>query len=353
MYPGAEMLKEALLASSMNLISLERNDPRLSMAAMQTQIVALRKLREGFDDYIANRDVKKNALLSATALACSVSELLVNKSWSGYALHLKGVGALIEDAGPGALATRDSRDNFFGYRTAQIPFSFVKRQGSFLGRPEWINFHWRRDDPRFNHPRDTLLDIAGQVPTQLELYDKTPHRNPNWNRRQLRKLNILVAQLNEWKTHLFREYSEAIYTTEAAAWEGLHSEYIKFRDDSVAEAFTIYAGVRIELFALVRRLAEDLKEDDASALIILRGAIQEGFKWSRIACQCLEYFFTRERRVMGKVSCLFPFDSAWGTFAELSVKYDQNMSLELRWCQTTAERIEAIGLPVFRVRHRI
>jgi hypothetical protein len=353
MYPGAEMLKEALLASSMNLISLERKDPRLSVAAMQTQIGALRKLREGFDDYVANRDVKKNALLSATALACSVSELLVNKSWSGYALHLKGVGALIEDAGPAALTSRDSRDNFFGYRTAQLPFSFLERQGTFLGRPEWINFPWRGDDPRFNHPRDTLLDIASQVPLQLELYDKTPNRSPNWNRRQLRKLNRLVAQLNEWKTELFLKYSASIYTTEAAAWEGLHSEYIKFRDDSVAAAFTIYAGVRIELFALVRRLAEDLKCEDKSALLILRGAIQEGFKWSRIACQCLEYFFTRERRVMGKVSCLFPFDSAWGTFAELNVKYDQNMSLELRWCQTTAERIEAIGLPVFRIRHRI
>jgi hypothetical protein len=353
MYPGAEMLKDALLASSMSLISMERNDPRLTLAAMQTQIVALRKLREGFDDYITNRDVKKNALLSATALACSVSELLVNKSWSGYALHLKGVGALIEDAGPGALTSRDSRDNFFGYRLAQVPFSFLERQGSFLGRPEWISFPWREGDPRFNHPRDTLLDIAYQVPIQIEAYDKTPNRTPNLNRRQLRKLNGLVAQLNEWKTDLFQNYSAQIYTTEAAAWQGLHSEYIKFRDDGVAAAFTIYTGVRIELFALVRQLAEDLKGDDESALLILRGAIEEGFKWSRIACQCLEYFFTRERRVMGKVSCLFPFDSAWGTFAELSTKYDQNMSLELRWCQTTAERIEAIGLPVFRIRHCI
>jgi len=337
----------------MSLISMERNDPRLTLAAMQTQIVALRKLREGFDDYITNRDVKKNALLSATALACSVSELLVNKSWSGYALHLKGVGALIEDAGPGALTSRDSRDNFFGYRLAQVPFSFLERQGSFLGRPEWNSFPWREGDPRFNHPRDTLLDIAYQVPIQIEAYDKTPNRTPNLNRRQLRKLNGLVAQLNEWKTDLFQNYSAQIYTTEAAAWQGLHSEYIKFRDDGVAAAFTIYTGVRIELFALVRQLAEDLKGDDESALLILRGAIEEGFKWSRIACQCLEYFFTRERRVMGKVSCLFPFDSAWGTFAELSTKYDQNMSLELRWCQTTAERIEAIGLPVFRIRHCI
>ena len=351
--PRAEMLKDALLAASLNTIGMERKDPRLAVAAIQTQISALRKLREGFDDYIANRDVKTNALLSATALACSISELLVSRSWSGYSLHLKGVGALIEDAGPDALTTRDSRGNFFGYRTAQLPFTFLTRRSSFLSRPEWNNFSWRTSDSRFNLPRDTLLDIAYQVTAQIELFDRTPSRNSDWNKRQLRKLKGLVGQLNEWRTDLFAKHSESIYTTEAAAWRGLHSEYIKFRDDSVASAFTLYIGVRIELFALVRQLAGDLKDDDTSAVLIFRGAIEEGFKWSRIACQCLEYFFTRERRVMGKVSCLFPFDAAWGTFAVLSEQYEQNMSLELRWCQTTAARIEATGLPVFRVRHHI
>jgi hypothetical protein len=282
-----------------------------------------------------------------------MSELLVNKSWSGYALHLKGVGALIEDAGPDALTSRDSRDNFFGYRTAQVPFNFLERRGSFLSRPEWINFPWRDSVPRFNRLEDTLLDIAVQIPVQMELYDKTPNRTPAFNRRQLRKLNRIVAQLNQWKTDLFEKYSDSIYTTEAAAWEGLHSEYIKFRDDTVAAAFTLYAGIRIELFTFARRLAHDLQPHDSSAPLILKGAMQEGFKWSRIACQCLEYFFTRERRVMGKVSCLFPFDCAWGTFAELQEVGGADMRIELRWCQGTAERIRGTGLPVFRERYRI
>jgi hypothetical protein len=353
MSPGAEMLKGALLASSLYLIGMERDDPRLSIAAMQTQNVALCKLREGFDDYIAHRDVKKNALLSATALAYSISELLVNKSWSGYAMHLKGVGALIEDAGPDALASRDSRDNFFGYRTAQIPFNILQRRNSFLSRSDWIKFPWRDSDPHFNRPRDTLLDIAVQIPVQMELYEKTPNRTPGLNRRLLRRLNKIVAQLNQWKDDLFEKYSNEIYTTEAAAWDGLHSKYIKFRDDTVAEAFTLYAGIRIELFTLVRHLAHHLQPADDSALLILKGAIREGFKWSRIACQCLEYFFTRERRVMGKVNCLFPFDCAWGTFVELQEVVGADMRIELRWCQVTCERIRGTGLPVFRERYRI
>lgn len=347
------MLRDALLASSLHLIGMERDDPRLSIAAMQTQNVALRKLREGFDDYITHRDVKKNALLSATALASSISELLVNKSWSGYALHLRGVGALIEDAGPDGLASRDSRDNFFGYRTAQIPFNILQRRNSFLSRSEWIKFPWRDSDHHFNRPRDTLLDIAVQIPVQMELYEKTPNRTPGFNRRLLRRLNRIVAQLNQWKYDLLEKYSDEIYTAEAATWDGLHSEYIKFRDDTVAEAFTLYAGIRIELFALVRRLAHHLQTVDDSALLILNGAIREGFKWSRIACQCLEYFFTRERRVMGEVNCLFPFDSAWGTFVELQEVVGADMRIELRWCQVTCERIRGTGLPAFRERYRM
>ena len=351
MSPGAEMLRDALLASSLHLIGMENDDPRLSTAAMRIQNVALRKLRQGFDDYIAHRDVKKNALLAATALAYSVSELLVNKSWSGYALHLRGVGALIEDAGPDALASRDSRDNFFGYRTAQILFNILERRNSFLSRSEWIKFPWRDSDPHFNRPRDTLLDIAVQIPVQMELYRKTPNRTPGLNRRLLCRLNRIVALLNQWKKDLFEMYSHEIYTTEAAAWEGLHSEYIKFRDDTVAEAFILYAGIRIELFTLVRRLAHHLQPADDSALLILKGAIREGFKWSRIACQCLEYFFTRETRVMGKVNCLFPFDCAWGTFVELQEVVGADMRIELRWCQVTCERIKGTGLPVFRERY--
>ncbi|KAG4422180.1 hypothetical protein IFR04_004686 [Cadophora malorum] len=350
MSSGGQMLKEALLAAALSLISLETNDRRISAQALQIQTIALRRLREGFDQYVDDKDPDKATMLSATALACSMSDLLVHKSWPGFSLHLKGVGALIEHAGPVALHTSPAQENFLGYRTAQISFSFLERRSSFLSRPEWIDFDWREDHPNFSHPIHSLLDIAYQIPAQMEVFDKCANRSPNALRRHLRRLNGLVSDLNEWKADLFDDYSSEIYSTEAANWHGLHTDVIKFSNIIVATSFTLYTGVRVALFSLVRQVAAVLKEDDESAIPVLNFAIQESYKWSRIACQCLEYFFARDQNVVGRVLCLFPFDAAWLTFTELSTAYKMNMASELQWCTATAEKIKATGLPVFRKR---
>ncbi|KAK0105638.1 hypothetical protein ONS95_004168 [Cadophora gregata] len=283
MSSGGQMLKEALLAAALSLISIERNDRRISAQAMQIQIIALRRLREGFNQYVDDKDPEKATMLSATALACSMSDLLVHKSWPGFSLHLKGVGALIEHAGPAALHTSAAQENFLGYRTAQISFSFLERRGSFLSRPEWTDFDWRDDHPHFRHPAHSLLDIAYQIPGQMELFDRCANRSPGALRRHLKRLNGLVSDLNEWKTDLFEEYSSEIYSTEAANWHGLHTDVIKFSNITVATSFTLFTGVRVALFSLVRQVAEVLKEDDPSAIPVLNFAIQESYKWSRIA----------------------------------------------------------------------
>lgn len=345
------MLKEALLAAALSLISLERNDPRIAAQAVQIQTRALRRLRVGFDMYVKNKDSRIAVILSATALACSVSDLLVHKSWPGFALHLKGVGALIEHAGPQALNTLAAQENFLGYRTAQISFSFLERKGSFLARHEWVDIDWRDVHPNSMHPTHTLLDIAYQIPGEMETYDRSPNRNPNELRRQMRRLNGLASEMNDWKSELFEEYSSPIYNTEAANWQGLHTDIINFSSNIVATGFTLFTGVRVALFSLVRQLAEDLKEEDATAIPVLNYAIQESYKWSRIACQCLEYFFARDQRVVGRLLCLFPFDAAWSTFAALESTYKMDMKTELEWCKTTSERISATGLPVFAIRH--
>ncbi|KAG4441841.1 hypothetical protein IFR05_002642 [Cadophora sp. M221] len=354
MSSGAEMLKEALLAAALSLVSLERNDRRIAAQAIQIQTVALRRLREGFNQYLVDKDPQKATMLSATALACSMSDLLVHKSWPGFSLHLKGVGALIEHAGPATLNTFAAQENFLGYRTAQVSFSFLERKGSFLSRPEWIDFDWRNDHPHFSHRAHSLLDIAYQIPAQMEIFDKCANRTPNSLRRHLKKLNVLVSELNEWKADLFKEYSSEmpVYSTEAANWQGLHIDVIKFSNIAVATSFTLFTGVRIALFSLVRQIAEVLKEVDESAVPVLNYAIQESYEWSRKACQCLEYFFARDQNVVGRLLCLFPFDAAWLTFTELSSTCEMDMSAELEWCTETSERIKATGLPVFAIRHQ-
>lgn len=352
MSPGSEMLREALLSAALNLISIERNDRAMAMQAVQIQATALRKLRDGFDDYLENKDPVKATLLSATALACSMSELLVNKSWDGFSLHLRGVGALIEHAGPAALNTQTAQNHFYGYRIVHAAFSFLHRRGTFLSRDEWIDLDWRNNDT-FEHPIHTLLDIVLYIPGEMEHYDKGTDRRPGFLRRRLKKLNEVVLELNQWRVDLFSKYASPMHATETVHWSGLHTSSINFTNDIVATSFMTFAGVRIALFSLVRQLAEDLKADDPSAIPVLNYSIDEMIKWSRIACQCVEYHFARDPSVAGRVLCLFPFDMAWNSFVELGEKYERDLRSELRWCQNAAERIEGTGLPVFKVRSRI
>jgi hypothetical protein len=350
--PGSEMLREALLATALNLLGIEKKDPRMSVHGMHIQGRALRKLREGFDAYVKNNEKDKAALLSATAMTISISELLVDKSWEGFALHLKGVGALIEHAGPASLDAETARAHFYGYRTAQLPFAILDRRSTFLARPEWIDHPWRDKGSEVdnNDALHSLLDIGYQIPNQLEFYDNSVTRSPGALRRQMKKLNKIASSLNNWKLDLLEEHSSNIYSTQPAVWGGLHTEIMNFHNDTIANCFTLYAALRVALFSLVRQLAEDLKDEDESSWPVLRGAIGESFKWSRIACQCLEFYFATGRIVMGKIYCLLAFDCAWATFIELKEKHQMDMEHELLFCKSAADKLATDGLPLFKLR---
>jgi hypothetical protein len=351
MSEGSEMLKEALLASALGLLSIQNKDADMAVQAMHVQTRALRRLREGFDIYVKSNDKEKATLLSATALAISMSELLVNKSWDGFSVHLQGVGALIEHAGPGNLESDLARCHMQGYRTVQLPFSILNRKSTFLARSEWTNHPWR-DQGAENDGDDglhSLLDIAYRLPSLLELYDKTTGRAPSASRRQLKNLDKIASDLNDWKSDLIEEYSSTLYQSQPAFWGGLHTKVIKFHNEMVAHCFTVYVAVRIALFSLARQLADDLKYVDETSRPILSSTIAESFKWSRIACQCIEHFFASGKMAAGKLECLLAFDCAWATFIILKQKYQMDMERELLWCTSTADRIAATGLPVFRV----
>jgi len=91
-------------------------------------------------------------------------------------------------------------------------------------------------------------------------------------------LNQIALSLNDWELDLLEEHSSVIYSTQPAVWGGLHTETMKFHNDTVANCFTLYAALRVALFSLARQLAEELKDDDESSWPVLRGAIGESFE---------------------------------------------------------------------------
>jgi hypothetical protein len=134
---GGDMLKNALLACALTLLGIERSDGDMSIQATQVQVQALRKVRRAFDRFVENRDTQDPTILSATAMLCAITELLVTKSWKDFFVHIRGTGAIIEHAGPSHLTTGASRENFLNYRALQASFSIFNRQSTFLSRPEW------------------------------------------------------------------------------------------------------------------------------------------------------------------------------------------------------------------------
>lgn len=88
---GAEMLKEAFVASTLNLLSSERNEPVLSTTALTVYGRSLRRLREGLIQFSINGAPPNSGMLYATAMILALSELFVNKSSEDFAKHVRGI----------------------------------------------------------------------------------------------------------------------------------------------------------------------------------------------------------------------------------------------------------------------
>jgi hypothetical protein len=72
----------------------------------------------------------------------------------------------------------------------------------------------------------------------------------------------------------------------------------------------------------------------------LKDKVDESLNWSRIVCQCLEYFFASDRRVVGNGFAIYAFAAAWENFTRLSVDHGMNMAKELDWCQEVANKLK-------------
>jgi hypothetical protein len=345
---NSEMLSDALLASALTVAGEERGDKEMLSYGLQVQARAFKQLREQIGYAQGDKRKQNSNLLAATTLACAMSELLSNKSWQNFSLHIAGVGALIEAAGPSALTISAARDNFYGYRAIQSAFSFVDRRSSFLARAEWIHFPWRDSHPLSDSPMHAMLDIAYKIPSEMQLYDQTVPRSPQFLRLLLQRLASIASDLEAWKRSLFQDQPTPTFRPHATLSRSLNLDLIEFCNVAVASAFTFYTGVRIALLDLVREVSTDLAPFDPTAHITHSDAMKNMLQWSRSTCQCVEYFFNVDKKVVGKLICLFPLDAAWKAFKTVHDLGEEDLSLELAWCKNAAEKFEAMGLPALR-----
>jgi hypothetical protein len=349
--PDARLLRSALLASTLSVVGLETHDTRLMASGFHAQTKAFQNMRRALDTLAASNGHSDTTMLAITVFFCASTALTINRSWENVSKHMDGVGALVERGGPSSLSSPSARDLFYGYRAFQMPLCYMQRKKSFLAMPEWLGLTWRGDTVLFNDHMQTMLDIAYQIPGEMQDFDESCSKSPEDLRERILRLGRLALQLDEWKIDMEMSCLASPYRIKTAMWPGFFTEVIDFTDLTVAMPFASSCGVRVHLFDLIRQIAEDLSKHPEcydSAQLVVRDAISECLKWSRIACQCMESFQVHksEFKMVGRLNSLFPFDAAWDTFSRFSRTYGMDLPQEVRWCHNLAKRYDAVGLPI-------
>lgn len=348
--PETKVLMEALLAASLAIVGRDQRDEDMTLQAAYVQTRALQKLRFALTRYTeGDRTISAN-MLSLTALTCAMSELIANQSWDNFNRHLLGVGALIFHGGVESLTTQSAQEHFYGYRAMQAPFLFMHRQRACLSSPEWIDFTWKEDLELAHHPLHSVLDIAFQILPDIVEQDMPRKWKLSCLEDRLRKAWAVVEELDGWERRLRSQDHKVVYKKRSPTWEGLHDHYFEFDLLSTAIAFSVYTAVRIHVAALIASVSEDILSRDPTADVHPELGVLEALRWSRLACQCLEFFHTGKLKLTGRIVTLWPLETAWEFFTRTQSERSMDLTTEIAWCRSTAEELASMGIPPFQWR---
>ncbi|KAJ9609130.1 hypothetical protein H2200_006901 [Cladophialophora chaetospira] len=349
--PETEVLMEALLAASLAVAGRDRNDSDMSLHGAYMQTRALQRLRYSLTRYQEGDSSICPTTLSLTALTCAMSELVANKSWDNFNRHLLGVGALIFHGGVDRLDRRAAQEHFYGYRAIQTPFLFMDRQRAFLSNPEWTHFPWRKDVELALHPLHLMLDIALKILPEIVKQDMPKKWKVTCLKERLDKAWVIVEELDEWERQLRLRHHGVLYTKMLSTWGGVYKCRLEFPDTSTAIAFAMYTAVRVHVATLIANVSDEMRLRMPMADIDSSSALLDALRWSRLACQSLEYFHTGDApKAAGRIVTLWPLETAWELFGRLHFEGSADVSREIAWCRTTAERHTSLGIPPFQWR---
>jgi hypothetical protein len=348
--PETQILMGALLAASLAIVGRDRKDENMARQAACMQTRALQSLRHALARYSKGDGSIDPNTLSLTALTCAMSELIANESWENYNRHLMGVGALIFHGGVQELNNVDALEHFYGYRAMQVPFLFMNRQRVFLSNPEWIDFSWKTDHAMAQYPLNTMLDIAFKALPEILEQDAPKGWTLGVLEGRLERAKTIVDRLNEWERDLRSQHHGVLFVKQRSEWGDPYEHCLDFPLLSLGIAFAMYTAVRIHVAVLIARLSTEIFSRDANTNILPGSAVLEALRWSRLACQCLEFFHSGNAKFAGRIVTLWPLDTAWEFFSQVQMEAGIDASRELAWCRSTAARLASRGIPPFKWR---
>ncbi|OAP57511.1 hypothetical protein AYL99_08249 [Fonsecaea erecta] len=348
--PETAVLIEALLAASLTKVGKERSEAEIALQGAYMHTRALQRLRYSLKRYQDGDRTISRTVLSSTALICAMSELVNDKSWASFNCHLLGVGALIFHGGAEGLNHQSAQEHFYGYRAIQTPFLFMNRQTSFLSESRWIDFPGKKEVEPAQRPLQSMLDVALKVLPVIVEQDTLK----SWSLPRLREryetVCTIVAELESWRSQLQSQHHEPLHTKVIASWEGVYEHRLDFPDSSIAVAFTMYTAVRIQVARLVTDISDEIISRAPTTDIDRNSTVLEALRWAHLACESLEYFHTGETKTAGRIATLWPLEMAWRLFTQLEEEGSMDVSQEIAWCRSAAERYAKLGIPPFQWR---
>jgi hypothetical protein len=195
-----------------------------------------------------------------------------------------------------------------------------------------------------------MLDIALKILPEIVKQDMPKRWRITCLKERLDKAWRVVEELDEWEGQLRSRHHGILYVKTPSAWGGVYEHRLDFPGTSTAIAFAMYTAVRVHVAALVATISDEMLSRAPTSDIDPGSAVLEALQWSRLACQSLEYVHTGAPQVAGRIVTLWPLETAWEFFSRVHMEGSVDVSHELAWCRSVAERHASLGIPPFQWR---
>lgn len=226
----------------------------------------------------------------------------------------------------------------------------MNRQKAFLCNPEWTDFPWKKDVEVAQRPVHSMLDIALTVLPHIVKQDMPRKWKLTCLKARLNKTWAILHELEDWEDRLRSQNDGVMYNEVPSTWGGAYRHRFEFPGPSTAVAFAMYAAVRVHVACLLASVSEEILSREPTANVHPSSCTLEALRWSRLACQSLEYFDTGLPKVAGRIVTLWPLETAWEFFGRLQREDSVDVSQEIAWCRSAAAKYATLGIPPFQWR---
>lgn len=293
--------------------------------------------------------------------------------------HLAGVGAMIRARGAKNLNSKISRRTFQEYRATMLTIDLASRRASWLSDPEWVNPHWKANDPNSDDILQQVVDIAFHLPPILEKFDRTkatidadPSESENmenysilWN--IIRKALGVETMMTEYEDRLLNaEPGKRLFiprpSTSKTDQGKIYPVTYTFPNYDVASSMayaemikmTVY-NFLLEVTSFANSIYKDAPrlQDSLFSGIDVKTYSQKAIISADRICMSLDYFLEENKKYITRMVVLAPFQGAMGIFKRHleegtgNAYFDQQLQDKVRFCEMVLGRSKQLGLPIW------